>query len=98
MNGLTKIQDGFVRWMHALVLMQPNGCSVNIWSKHTLFECKPRNQGIHLLILGAYATESRFYECSYFEQPLHARQKWNEKKVLDQIKKKVELEWDELQA
>jgi hypothetical protein len=28
----------------------------------------------------------------------HARQKWNEKKTLDQMKKKVELEWDELQA
>ncbi len=52
-NGLTKAQDGFVRWMHALVLMRPNGCSVTTWNKHTFFECKPRNQGIHLLILGA---------------------------------------------
>jgi hypothetical protein len=28
----------------------------------------------------------------------HARQKHNEKKVLDRVKKKVELKWDELQA
>jgi hypothetical protein len=29
---------------------------------------------------------------------LHARQKWNEKKALDRVKKKTKLEWDELQA
>jgi hypothetical protein len=29
---------------------------------------------------------------------LHARQKHNEKKALDIVKKKVKLEWDELQA
>jgi hypothetical protein len=28
----------------------------------------------------------------------HARKKWNEKKALDRVKKKVELEWDELQT
>jgi len=28
----------------------------------------------------------------------HARQKHNKKKALDWMKKKVELEWDELQA
>jgi hypothetical protein len=28
----------------------------------------------------------------------HARQKWNEKKVIDSVKKKIELEWDEFQA
>jgi hypothetical protein len=28
----------------------------------------------------------------------HARQKWNEKKALDRVKKKAKLEWDELQA
>jgi hypothetical protein len=28
----------------------------------------------------------------------HVRQKWNEKKAFDQMKKKVELKWDELQA
>jgi hypothetical protein len=28
----------------------------------------------------------------------HARQKWNGKKTFDQVKKKVELKWDELQA
>jgi hypothetical protein len=28
----------------------------------------------------------------------HAKQKWNEKKALDQMKKKVKLERDELQA
>ncbi len=27
-----------------------------------------------------------------------ARQKWNEKKALDRVKRKAELEWDELQA
>jgi tetrahydrodipicolinate N-succinyltransferase len=26
----------------------------------------------------------------------HARQKWNEKKVIDKVKKKTKLEWDEL--
>jgi hypothetical protein len=29
---------------------------------------------------------------------LHARQKRNEKNALDQMKKKPELKWDELQA
>jgi hypothetical protein len=29
---------------------------------------------------------------------LHARQKWNEKKALDQMKKKPKLKWDEFQA
>jgi hypothetical protein len=29
---------------------------------------------------------------------LHARQKWNEKKAFDQMKKKAKLKWDELQA
>jgi hypothetical protein len=53
MNELTKAQDGFVKWMHALVFMRPNGCYVNTWNKHTPFECKPINQSIHLLILGA---------------------------------------------
>jgi hypothetical protein len=28
----------------------------------------------------------------------HAKQKWNEKKALDIMKKKAKLEWDELQA
>jgi hypothetical protein len=28
----------------------------------------------------------------------HVRQKQNEKKALDRVKKKAELEWDELQA
>ncbi len=28
----------------------------------------------------------------------HARQKQNEKKALDRVKKKAELEWDEFQA
>jgi len=32
-----------------------------------------------------------------FGQP-HPRQKQNEKKALDRMKKKVELEWDEFQA
>jgi len=29
---------------------------------------------------------------------LHARQKWNEKKAFDRLKKKVKLKWDEFQA
>jgi hypothetical protein len=29
---------------------------------------------------------------------LHARKKWNGKKALDQVKKKVELKWNEIQA
>ncbi len=29
---------------------------------------------------------------------LHARQKWNEKKALDRVKKKAKLEWDEFRA
>ncbi len=33
-----------------------------------------------------------------FLSNLHARQKQNEKKALDRVKKKVELAWDELQA
>jgi hypothetical protein len=28
----------------------------------------------------------------------HARQKWNENKIINRIKKKPKLEWDELQA
>jgi hypothetical protein len=44
------------RWFckvdHALVFLWPNGCFVNISNEHIPFECKLRNQGIHLLILG----------------------------------------------
>jgi hypothetical protein len=32
--------------------MWPNGCFVNTWSKDIPFECKQKNQGIHLFILG----------------------------------------------
>jgi hypothetical protein len=28
----------------------------------------------------------------------HVRQKWNEKKAFNRVKKKAEFEWDELQA
>jgi hypothetical protein len=28
----------------------------------------------------------------------HAKQKWNEKKTFDQVKKKVKFKWDELQT
>ncbi len=31
------------RWMHALVFMHPNGCSINTWSEHIPFKCKPGN-------------------------------------------------------
>jgi len=27
-------------------------CFVNIWSEHTPFKCKPRDQGVHPLVLG----------------------------------------------
>jgi hypothetical protein len=30
----------FAMWMHALVVMWPNGYSVSTWSKHIPFECK----------------------------------------------------------
>jgi hypothetical protein len=29
---------------------------------------------------------------------LHVRQKWNEKKAFDQIKKKMEFKWDKFQT
>jgi hypothetical protein len=45
---------------------------------------------------GTKVTKSPCYECSNFEQP-HARQKWNEKKAFDKMKKEAKLEWDELQ-
>jgi hypothetical protein len=50
-NGLRMAQDGVARWMHALVYMQPNGCYISTWSKHTPFQCKSRDQGVHLFIL-----------------------------------------------
>jgi hypothetical protein len=43
------------------------------------------------------ATKSTCYERLNFEQP-HPRQKWNEKKALDRMKKNAKLEWDELQT
>jgi len=43
----------FAKWMHALVLMWPNGYSISTWSKHTPFKCKQKNQGIHYLSWGA---------------------------------------------
>jgi len=27
--------DGVARWMHAIVLVHPNGCFINTWSEHT---------------------------------------------------------------
>jgi hypothetical protein len=46
---------------------------------------------------GTKATKSPCYERFNFEQS-HAKQKRNEKKALDQMKKKMKLKWDELQA
>ncbi len=97
MYGLTKAQDGVARWMHVLILIQSNGCSINIWNEHTPFECKSRDQSIHLLILGARQQDQDSMNAHILSNP-HVRQKQNEKKTLDQVKKKVELKWDELQA
>ncbi len=46
---------------------------------------------------GTKATKSPCYERLNFGQP-HPRQKRNEKKAFDRMKKKTELEWDEFQA
>jgi hypothetical protein len=43
------------RWcckVDALVLMHPNGCFISTWNEHTPFGCKPRNQNIHLFVMG----------------------------------------------
>jgi len=46
---------------------------------------------------GTKATKSPCYERLNFRQP-HPRQKWNEKKAVDRMKKETKLEWDEFQA
>jgi hypothetical protein len=46
---------------------------------------------------GTKAAKSPCYERLNFEQPT-CKAKQNEKKTLDQVKKKTKLEWDELQA
>ncbi len=50
-------QNGVARWMHALVLMWPNGYFVNTQSEHTPFKCKQRNQGAHVLVLGGLSNK-----------------------------------------
>jgi len=49
------------------------------------------------LCWGTKTTKSPCYERLNLNNP-HARQKRNEKKALDRVKKKTKLEWDELQA
>jgi hypothetical protein len=92
--GFTKAQDGVARWMHVLVLMQSNGCSVNIWNEQNPFECKPGDQNIHLFILGARQQDHDSMNARILNN-LHVRQSRMRR---NQVKKKVELKWDELQA
>jgi hypothetical protein len=51
-NGFRKVQNVFARWTYALVFIWPNGCYVSTWSKHIPFECKQKNQGVHLFVMG----------------------------------------------
>jgi len=83
MNGLTKVQDGVANWMHALVLMKPNGCSLSIWSEHTPFEYKGGKSGRLNTRLGGPRQQDHSSMNVHILNKLHARQKHNEKKALD---------------
>jgi hypothetical protein len=81
MNGFIKAQEGDAKWMHALVFMWPNGYFVNIWTKHMAFKCNWVDLGIHLLVSRGLKWQDYIFMNVCILNNLHARQKWNEKKV-----------------
>ncbi len=81
--------------VHPLVLMQPNCCYVNTWSKHSLqmqigrLRCPVSHHGGHM------QQDHGYMNARILNNP-HASQKWNVKETFDQMKKKVKLKRDEL--
>jgi hypothetical protein len=58
-------------------------CGFSTFSIWVPFECKQKNQGVHLFVLGGLGTKDHgFMNARILSNP-HARQKWNEKKALD---------------
>jgi hypothetical protein len=63
-------------------------CYVNIWSKHTPFKCKPKDHGVHLLFLGGPRQQDHGSMNVHILSNSHVRQKRNEKKAFDRMKKR----------
>ncbi len=84
--------------LYALVFMRPNGCFVSTWSKHTPFECKLENQGVHLFILRGLGNKITVLWMFVFWATHMQGKNGMRRRAFDQMKKKVELKWDEFQA
>jgi hypothetical protein len=95
--GCMKGQGGSARLIDASTLMWLNGYFVNIWTTNTASHGGRQIWLSFYSCWGTKATKSPSMNARILSNP-HARQKRNEKKALDRVKKKVELEWDELQA
>ncbi len=88
MNGLTKAQDGVARWMHALVFMCLNGV-MSTFGVNTL----PSNASRKIMVSiyfswgGPRQQDHGSMNVHILSNP-HVRQKRNEKKAFDRMKKK----------
>ncbi len=84
----TKGQGESARSMDALTLMRPNGYFVNIWTTNTGFTWRQANLAILLLVLGSPRQQNHHVMNVQILRNPHARQKQNDKKALDKVKKK----------
>ncbi len=84
-NGCTNTY--VAKWLFRQHLDNKHGLRMEVGKSSRPFTCVggPRQQNHHTMNIWILSNS-------------HARQKWNEKKAFDRMKKKEELEWDELQA
>jgi hypothetical protein len=90
MNRFTKAQNGVARWMHALVLVWSNGYYVRLGANTLILNAKWEIRVFIYSSWGSREQDHSSMNTGILGNP-HARQKWNGKKALDQVKKKMEL-------
>ncbi len=97
MNELTKVQDG----------CKVDACTSFYAPKWLLYQHLEQSHSLRMQIrksrhpsthFGGPRQQNHGSMNVHILNNLHAKQKQNEKKALDQMKKKVELKWDEFQA
>ncbi len=81
--------------MDALTLMRLDGYFVSIWTTKMGFAGVGKSCCPSTCVGGPRQQNHHAMNVRILSHP-YARQKRNEKKALDRVKKKVELEWDEL--
>jgi hypothetical protein len=84
-----------------------NGCTNTYAAKWLLHKHLDNKHGLHMELgkssrpstrVGGPRQQNHHAMNAQILSNPHARQKWNEKKALNRVKKKIELEWDELQT